>query len=96
MSFPILMALLLILVVSFALGLAANSELGGRLGRWVERQTLERIPLYSTLKGLAAGFAEIGGGTDSSQRCWRPQTGSGSLPNGFHPGPVRGGPQGAG
>lgn len=61
-SFPVLMALLLILGVSFALGLAASSELGGWFGRWVERKTLERIPLYNILKSLAAGFAEIGGG----------------------------------
>jgi uncharacterized membrane protein len=61
-SFPVLLALLLILSVSFALGLAARSELGGRLGRWVERRTLDRVPLYRTVKGFAAGFAEIGGG----------------------------------
>jgi uncharacterized membrane protein len=60
-NFPVLVALLLILVVSFALGLAARSDLGGRFGRWGERHTLERIPLYSILKSLAAGFAEIGG-----------------------------------
>ena len=56
------MALLLIFVVLFALGLAAGSDLGGRFGRWVERRTLDRVPFYSVLKGLAADFAEIGGG----------------------------------
>ena len=61
-SFPVLLALLLILGVSFALGPAARSELGGRLGRRAERRTLDRVPLYRTVKGFAAGFADIGGG----------------------------------
>jgi uncharacterized membrane protein len=66
-SFPVLLALLLIFVVLFALGLAASSELGRRFGRWVERHmlrrhTLKRIPPYSILRSLAGSFAEIGGG----------------------------------
>ncbi len=60
---PALVAVALILLASFALGVAARSAIGQRLGRWLERNTVGRIPLYGVLKGLAARLIEIGEGS---------------------------------
>lgn len=60
---PVAVALALIVLASLMLGLAARSEAGRRLGRWVERNTLGRLALYSVLKGLAARLVEIGEGS---------------------------------
>jgi len=46
------------------LGVIAKSATGQRVGRWLERNTVGRIPLYGVLKGLAGRMIEIGeGGT---------------------------------
>lgn len=61
---PVLVAVFLIFLASFALGLVARSHTGRRFGAWIERTTIGRIPLYGVLKGLAARLIEIGeGGT---------------------------------
>ncbi len=60
---PVLLAVLIILLASFVLGLSARSASGQRLGRWLERNTVGRIPLYGVLKGLAARLIEIGEGS---------------------------------
>jgi len=63
-SAPALLAVALILLASFVLGMIAKSATGQRVGRWLERNTVGRIPLYGVLKGLAARMVEIGeGGT---------------------------------
>ena len=51
---PVLLAALLLLIVSFVLGLAARSQTGRRVGNWLEHNTIGRIPLYGVLKGLAS------------------------------------------
>jgi len=60
---PILVAILLILIASFVLGLFAKSDLGRRFGLWVERNTLERFTLYQVLKGLSSRLIEFGQGS---------------------------------
>ncbi|UCF74843.1 MAG: hypothetical protein JSU71_11320 [Betaproteobacteria bacterium] len=60
---PVAVALVLVVLASLILGLAARSEAGRRLGQWIERNTLGRLALYGVLKGLAARLVEIGEGS---------------------------------
>ena len=55
-QFPILIAVLLILLISFAFGLAVRMIYLRRLGRWVERTFLDRLPIYSAVKRLSQGL----------------------------------------
>lgn len=56
---PVLFALLLLLGTSILLGLAARTQAGRRAGRLIERNTVERLPVYAALKGI--GEAIVGG-----------------------------------
>lgn len=56
---PVAMGLILIVGVSFMIGLALRSENGRRLGRWIERTVLGRLPSYDALKNLTTGFAAV-------------------------------------
>jgi len=53
---PELIAVLLILGVSFLFGIAARTAMGKRLGRTIERSVIERLPLYSFVKNLSAAI----------------------------------------
>ena len=55
---PVLIALILIVGVSFLLGLALRSAALSRLGSWTERTVLSRLPVYTVLKRLTKGFAK--------------------------------------
>jgi uncharacterized membrane protein len=57
---PVVVGLILIMGLSFLIGLALRSENGRRLGRWIERTLLGRMPVYSALKKLTTGFSEAG------------------------------------
>jgi uncharacterized membrane protein len=57
---PVAMGLILIMFTSFLIGLALRSESGRRLGRWIERTVLDRLPVYKALKRLTTGFTETG------------------------------------
>lgn len=57
---PVAMGLILIMGLSFLIGLALRSEIGRRLGRWIEGSVLGRLPAYGALKKLTTGFAEAG------------------------------------
>jgi uncharacterized membrane protein len=59
-EFPVIVGLILILGVSFLIGLGLRSEKGRGLGRWIERTVLDRLPAYNALKRLTTGFAEAG------------------------------------
>jgi uncharacterized membrane protein len=59
-EFPVIVGLVLIVGVSFLIGLGLRSDIGRRLGHWVERTVLERLPAYKALKSLTSGFAEAG------------------------------------
>ena len=55
-EFPVILGLVLILGVSFVIGLGLRAESGRRLGRWIERTVLDRLPAYNALKNLTTGF----------------------------------------
>ena len=55
---PVLLGLILILVVSFLIGLALRSITGRRIQGWIERKALGRLPAYGALKNLTTAFAE--------------------------------------
>jgi len=57
---PVAMGRILIMGLSFLVGLALRSKNGRRLGRWIERSALDRLPVYKALKRLTTGFAEAG------------------------------------
>ena len=57
-EFPVILGLVLILGVSFVIGLGLRAESGRRLGRWIERTVLDRLPAYNALKNLTTGFTE--------------------------------------
>jgi uncharacterized membrane protein len=59
-EFPVIVGLILILGVSFLIGLGLRSEKGRDLGRWIERNVFGRLPAYDVLKSLTTGFAEAG------------------------------------
>ena len=57
---PVVWALILIVGVSFLIGLGLRSGTGRRLGGWIERIVLGRLPAYSALKSLTTGFVKAG------------------------------------
>jgi uncharacterized membrane protein len=59
-EFPVIVGLILILGVSFLIGIGLRSEKGRSLGLWIERTVLGRLPAYNSLKRLTTGFAEAG------------------------------------
>ena len=59
-EFPVIVGLILILGVSFLIGLGLRSKTGRGIGQWIERTVLGRVPAYEALKSLTTGFAEAG------------------------------------
>jgi len=59
-EFPVILGLILILGVSFVIGIGLRAEIGRRMGGWIERTVLDRLPAYNALKSLTTGFAEAG------------------------------------
>jgi len=59
-EFPVIVGLILILGVSFLIGLGLRSKTGRGIGQWIERTVLGRLPAYKALKSLTTGFAEAG------------------------------------
>jgi uncharacterized membrane protein len=53
---PVFWALVLLVAVSFVIGLALRAALLRRLGAWVERDLLGRVPLYPVVKRLSRGL----------------------------------------
>ena len=56
-EFPALIALALLVGVSFILGLIMLSDTGRRFGNWIERIILGKLPAYNAIKSLTTGFA---------------------------------------
>ena len=56
------LAIALIVIVSFALGLAGSTRIGQALGRWLERNTVGRLSLYAVLKNISTRLIEMGEG----------------------------------
>ena len=57
-QFPALVALALLIGVSFILGLVMLSETSRRFGNWIERTILGRLPAYNAMKSLTTGFSD--------------------------------------
>ena len=57
-QFPVLVALALLIGVSFILGLVMLSETSRRFGNWIERTILGRLPVYNAMKSLTTGFSD--------------------------------------
>ena len=55
------LSVILLIVISFIIGLFASSVIGRRLGCWLEKVTLNRLPLYSVLKKMTQGFFQESG-----------------------------------
>ena len=53
---PVLLALILIVGVSFVFGLAHRSMTLRRFGLWIERSMLGRLPMYNAVKSLSRGL----------------------------------------
>jgi len=59
---PLPVAVILLLGVSFVIGLALRVEIGRNLGGWIERKVFDRLPVYGALKSLTKAFGEAGEG----------------------------------
>ena len=57
-QFPVLIALALLICVSFILGLFMLSETSRKFGNWIERTILGRLPVYNAIKSLTTGFSD--------------------------------------
>jgi len=57
---PVIIALILIVGVSFLVGLGLRLGAARRLGRSIEHYVLGRLPMYNVLKSLTMGFTEAG------------------------------------
>jgi uncharacterized membrane protein len=55
-EFPLVYAVLLVVLISFLLGLAMMSRPGASCGSWMNRSILSRIPGYSTIRAVLGGF----------------------------------------
>ncbi len=56
--FPIIFAILILVGISFAFGLALTSRRGQTSGRWLEGKVLFRIPGYAALRAIVGGLAD--------------------------------------
>jgi uncharacterized membrane protein len=56
--FPIVLAVLLLLALSFLLGLIVTSQVGSRSSQWLEQTIFYRIPGYAGVKSFIHGFAD--------------------------------------
>ena len=54
--YPVALAIILLLVVSFVIGLAMKSQAAGRMGNWVEQKTVGKLPIYRFVKNLVEGL----------------------------------------
>lgn len=55
-KFPLILALILLLGASLLVGLAMRSAMARRIGSWIERQTIGRLPMYGFVKTLTTGL----------------------------------------
>ena len=55
----VLIVVAAIIMVCFIAGFTLNTLWGGIIKKWLEKNLLERIPMYSTLRGLTQRFAGI-------------------------------------
>jgi uncharacterized membrane protein len=65
-NMPVLIALILLVGASFLFGLTLRSMTLRRLGLWIERAVLGRLPLYTAVKSLSRGL--VGAKEDAAFR----------------------------
>lgn len=53
------LAVLVLIVESFAAGIVARTDLGERISRWFENSLLGGLPQYQLLKSMAEGLAQV-------------------------------------
>jgi uncharacterized membrane protein len=63
---PMFIAILILVVTCFLLGLSLRSALLTRFGRWFDENVLDRVPIYRGMKMLARGL--VGKADDDSFR----------------------------
>lgn len=56
---PLVLAVLLIAGVSLLIGIAMKSTLVQKMGGWIEKETLENLPIYKFVKTIVSGL--VGG-----------------------------------
>jgi len=56
-EFPVLVALVLLVLISFVFGLLMLSDIGRKFGNWIERIILGKVPGYNAIKSMTKGFA---------------------------------------
>ena len=56
-EFVVIIAIALLISLSFILGLIMLSDTGRRFGDWIERIILDKVPGYNAIKSLTKGFA---------------------------------------
>lgn len=56
---PVVAAVILIVLASMLFGLAMRLSAGQQLGRWLEDNTIGRLPLYRAIKSLTSRFAAL-------------------------------------
>lgn len=56
-EFPMIYAVLIVVVISFIFGLVMISHLGRSVGTWIERTLLFRIPGYAAARAIIGGLA---------------------------------------
>lgn len=56
---PVLLAIILLLVSSFFIGLAMKSKLAVNLGEWATKKTLGRLPIYHFVKNFVDGLLGV-------------------------------------
>ena len=66
LNMPVLLGLILIVGASFLFGLALRLMTLRRLGLWIERSVLGRLPLYNAVKSLSRGL--VGAKEDTAFR----------------------------
>jgi uncharacterized membrane protein len=71
-----LIALVLILLVSLALGLIWSARPTRRAAIWLEAQTFDRVPMYRMVKSLVAAFLDLEEKESFKPACWRHEDGS--------------------
>ncbi|MBL9134078.1 MAG: DUF502 domain-containing protein [Verrucomicrobiaceae bacterium] len=58
-EFPMIYAVLIVVGLSFAIGLAMISRRGRSVGSWIERTMLFRVPGYSALRAVIGGMTNV-------------------------------------
>jgi len=71
-----LIALMLILVTAFLLGVLWSARHTRRTAEWVERRTLHHLPMYRMMKSLVAAFLDLEDEGSFKPACLRADDGS--------------------